>query len=147
MNMLAINAGWTAERIELLRSLFASGFSSREIALEIGVSRNAVIGKISRLKLNTGDRRRFEGKGDPKVRRRGSQQSVVRALRAKAHSAAEGMPIPNGHRCSLLELTKETCRWPTSNATDVEFWYCGNEPVEGLPYCAGHARIAYRSAK
>jgi hypothetical protein len=28
----------------------------------------------------------------------------------------------------------------------VEFWFCGNEPVEGLPYCAGHARIAYRPA-
>ena len=35
--------------------------SAREIALEIGVSRNAVIGKISRLKLNSGERRRSAG--------------------------------------------------------------------------------------
>jgi GcrA cell cycle regulator len=145
MNMVASDAGWTAERIELLKSLHASGCSSREIALEIGVSRNAVIGKISRLKLNTGNARRLAGKSDPKVRRPG-QQSIMKALRAEAHSAAEGLPIPDGHRCSLLELTEHTCRWPISNATDVEFWFCGNEPVEGLPYCAGHARIAYRSA-
>jgi GcrA cell cycle regulator len=145
MNMLATNAGWTAERIELLKSLFASGFSSRQIALEIGVSRNAVIGKISRLKLNIGDGTRLARKGDPRVRRPG-QQSIMKALRAEAHSAVEGMPIPTGHRCSLLDLTEHTCRWPISNATDVEFWFCGNEPVEGLPYCAGHARIAYRSA-
>ena len=26
----------------------------------------------------------------------------------------------------------------------ADFCYCGNAPVEGLPYCAGHARIAYR---
>jgi GcrA cell cycle regulator len=70
----------------------------------------------------------------------------MRKLRADAHSAAERMEIPNGHRCSLLELTNQTCRWPISNATDVEFWFCGNEPVKGLPYCAGHARIAYRPA-
>jgi GcrA cell cycle regulator len=145
--MLAIDAGWTAERIELLRCLFASGLSAREIALEIGVSRNAILGKIFRLKLHSGaERRRSAGKGDPKVRRQVSQQSIMRKLRADAHSAAEEMEIPNSHRCSLLELTKQTCRWPTSNATDVEFWFCGNEPVEGLPYCAGHARIAYRPA-
>jgi GcrA cell cycle regulator len=144
MKMLAIDAGWTAERIELLRCLFASGLSAREIALEIGVSRNAVLGKIFRLKLNSGDeKRRSAGKGDPKVRRQVTQQSIMRKLRADAYSAAE---IPNSHRCSLLELTKQTCRWPISNATDVEFWFCGNEPVEGLPYCAGHARIAYRPA-
>jgi GcrA cell cycle regulator len=142
--MFATNPGWTAERIELLRSLYASGLSAREIALEIGVSRNAVIGKISRLKLNSGERKRSAGKGESKARP-ASQQSIMRALRADAHSLTEGMPIPDSHRCSLLELTNQTCRWPISNATDVEFWFCGNEPIDGLPYCAGHARIAYRS--
>jgi GcrA cell cycle regulator len=145
--MLTIHSGWTAERIELLRTLFASGLSSREIALEIGVSRNAVIGKISRLKLNTGEGRRSAAKGEPKVRRPVSQRSTMRALRAEQpQSLIEGMPIPDSHRCSLLELTDQTCRWPIGNPTDAEFWFCGNEPVEGLPYCVGHARIAYRSA-
>jgi GcrA cell cycle regulator len=146
MNMSARNAGWTAERIELLRSLFASGFSSRAIALEIGVSRNAVIGKISRLKLNSSEGRRSVTKSEPKVRRSASQQSIMKALRADAHSSAKAVPVPNSRRCSLLELTNQTCRWPISNAADVECWFCGNESVEGLPYCAGHARIAYRSA-
>ena len=39
------------ERVELLKSHFAAGLSCREIANEIGVSRNAVIGKLSRLNL------------------------------------------------------------------------------------------------
>ena len=42
---------WTTERIELLKSRFAAGLSCREIADDIGVSRNAVIGKLSRLNL------------------------------------------------------------------------------------------------
>jgi GcrA cell cycle regulator len=143
--MATSNARWTAERIEQLKSLFASRFSAREIALEIGVSRNAVIGKISRLKLNAGEKRRSAGRGEP-TGRPVSQRSTMRALRAEAHCLGEGVPISASHRCSLLELTSQTCRWPVSNATDVEFLFCGNEAIEGLPYCAGHARIAYRSA-
>src|ERR1700746_2500473 len=42
---------WTTERVELLKLRFAEGLSCREIAADIGVSRNAVIGKISRLNL------------------------------------------------------------------------------------------------
>jgi len=42
---------WTDERLELLKSRFAEGLTCREIADDIGVSRNAVIGKLSRLNL------------------------------------------------------------------------------------------------
>jgi len=35
-------------------------------------------------------------------------------------------------------------RWPISNPGAENFRFCGNEPVKGLPYCLGHARIAYR---
>jgi GcrA cell cycle regulator len=42
---------WTTERVERLKAHFAAGLSCREIADQIGVSRNAVIGKISRLNL------------------------------------------------------------------------------------------------
>ena len=37
------------------------------------------------------------------------------------------------------------CRWPISSPGAKDFGFCGNEPVKGLPYCLGHARIAYRS--
>ena len=59
--MLANEPTWTAERVELLKSHFAAGLSCREIADNIGVSRNAVIGKLSRLNLTreeAGDARR-----------------------------------------------------------------------------------------
>src|SRR3569832_1579830 len=48
------HATWTDERIELLKSHFAAGLTCREIAADIGVSRNAVIGKLSRLNLTRG---------------------------------------------------------------------------------------------
>jgi GcrA cell cycle regulator len=34
---------------------------------------------------------------------------------------------------------------PPPSAGADDFCFCGNEPVKGLPYCLGHARIAYRS--
>lgn len=40
---------WTAGRIEIMRVMHHRGASSREIGLEIGCSRNAVIGKLHRL--------------------------------------------------------------------------------------------------
>jgi GcrA cell cycle regulator len=66
------------------------------------------------------------------------------ALHAKPQPPAEEVIMHNGHRCSLLELSQKKCRWPIGNPGAADFWFCGNMPVEGLPYCAGHARIAYQ---
>lgn len=44
--------GWTCERVELLKKLWNEGLSASQIAAQLGgVSRNAVIGKVHRLKL------------------------------------------------------------------------------------------------
>jgi GcrA cell cycle regulator len=45
---------WTDERVELLKKLWMEGLSASQIAAELsdGVTRNAVIGKVHRLKLS-----------------------------------------------------------------------------------------------
>ncbi|MBO0661189.1 GcrA cell cycle regulator [Jiella sp. MQZ9-1] len=46
--------GWTDDRVELLRQLWSEGHSASQIAERLGgVSRNAVIGKVHRLKLES----------------------------------------------------------------------------------------------
>ena len=57
---------------------------------------------------------------------------------------AEAIPIYNGCGCTLLELGQGKCRWPIDSPDREDIYFCGNEPVHGLPYCAGHARLAYR---
>ena len=52
--MFANRPTWTIERVELLKGHFDAGLSCREIAAAIGVSRNAVIGKLARLELTRG---------------------------------------------------------------------------------------------
>src|SRR5262249_60805392 len=52
INMSANCATWNSERIELLKRCFHAGLSCSQIAREIGVTRNAVIGKMNRLGLS-----------------------------------------------------------------------------------------------
>ena len=138
---------WTDERLELLKGHFAAGLTCRQIAAEIGVSRNAVIGKLSRLGLT---RDKPPG-GEPRAKRprerRGRsvprlQYEMLREVYDEAAFAET--PVESAHRCSLFELSKEHCRWPV-NAEAEEFSFCGNTPLAGLPYCQGHTRLAYRS--
>ncbi len=142
---------WTEERLELLKSRFAEGLTCRQIADDIGVSRNAVIGKLSRLNLTRekpGDSPRPARKDAPKGRRRGSvprlQYRMLQAVYAEPQAGADETSIANEHSCSLLELSEERCRWPISTPGADDFCFCGNTPVDGLPYCPGHSRLAYR---
>ena len=149
--MRTIEPTWTDERVELLKSRFAAGLSCREIADDIGVSRNAVLGKLSRLNLTrekSGDARRPARKDAVKGHRPRTvprlQYQILLTLYGEPQPAVGDEPIHNEHCCSLLELSEERCRWPISTPGLADFCFCGNTPVEGLPYCAGHTRLAYR---
>jgi GcrA cell cycle regulator len=141
---------WTNDRIEALKIHFQAGLSCREIANEIGVSRNAVIGKISRLNLirDKGVMRtpRKDGAATraPRGARRLRQILLKSFPQEEEVIVREDTPIHNGHTCSLFELSKDTCRWPISTPGQADFCFCGNAPVEGMPYCTGHSRMAYR---
>jgi GcrA cell cycle regulator len=139
---------WTTERVELLKSHFEAGLSCREIAASIGVSRNAVIGKLSRLQLTRGpagiEQRPPKIAGErPRKSIPRLQYQILRAVYENAHPLEEA-PIASEHRCSLFELSKERCRWPISTPGAEDFCFCGNTPVDGMPYCSGHTRLAYR---
>jgi GcrA cell cycle regulator len=145
--MFANEPTWTDERIQLLKARFEAGLSCREIAADIGVSRNAVIGKLSRLNL-TREKNDKPRNDDAKGNRPKSvprlQYQMLRKLFAEAQPAVGNETIHSEHCCSLLELSEERCRWPISTPNEKDFRFCGNTPVEGLPYCVGHTRLAYR---
>ena len=161
--MPANGATWTSQRIELLKRCLHAGLSCRQIAHEIGVTRNAVIGKMNRLGLSKPkdvigrqlEQRRAAGLARSKTLwTRGpkrprpnifAQHEMLVAAFPRAQAPVEDIPISNGCGCTLFELSQMKCRWPISNPGAEDFCFCGNEPVKGLPYCLGHARIAYRS--
>jgi GcrA cell cycle regulator len=138
---------WTTDRIELLKSHFAAGLSCREIANEIGVSRNAVIGKLSRLNLTREKKPEIRRAGAKRDRPRSVprlQYRILRRLFSEAPPAEEDEAIRSEQHCSLLELSEARCRWPINSPGEEDFCFCGNQPLEGLPYCAGHSRLAYQ---
>ena len=101
--MLANEPTWTVERIELLKNRFEAGLTCREIACDIGVSRNAVIGKLSRLNL-TRDKR---GDAPPRSER------VPRRHKA-ARERYQGSNISCCGRCTpSLNLRLSTSRSTT----------------------------------
>ena len=142
---------WTEERIELLKQHFEAGLSCREIAADIGVSRNAVIGKLSRLNLTRGrtvDDRRVQDSGLAPARLRKAVPRLQYEMLATIYGETDA-PLPAGaideaNHCSLLELSENRCRWPISTPGADDFCFCGNAAPDGQPYCAGHSRLAYR---
>lgn len=87
---------WTDERVELLKKLWAEGLSASQIAAQLGgVSRNAVIGKVHRLKLS--------GRGRPAA----SPQRQKKAARPAAAASSNAKPAarPAGPAPRMAPMT------------------------------------------
>lgn len=118
---------WTEERVAKLRELWAQGKTASEIGHALGgVSRNAVIGKVHRLKLS----------GRP---------SPIK------HRPLEHTPTPStvtgGGSATILALGDRSCKWPVGDPLSVDFHFCGQSASAGIPYCAEHAQLAYQPKK
>jgi GcrA cell cycle regulator len=50
---------------------------------------------------------------------------------------------PDGTGIQLRDLDKSNCHWPKGDPLLEDFEFCGAKALPGLPYCAGHSRIAY----
>jgi GcrA cell cycle regulator len=146
---------WTPERVEQLQSFVVAGLSCSQIAAQIGVTRNAVIGKIHRLGLSPVRPPGAMARSCPPHPRDPRPPSPRRRLRLLWSDGAvtpevEGVPaaVESAEPCSLLDLAQGKCRWPVSDTggRTADFVFCGNAVIEGLSYCAGHARIAYRQS-
>jgi GcrA cell cycle regulator len=152
---------WTDERVELLKKLWAEGLSASQIAAELGsITRNAVIGKVHRLGLS--GRAKTVSSPAPRPRKprpvtEARPRPMVHGNTALApvyHPVIEQEPedlpdpvanvIPMADRCTILDLTEFTCRWPVGDPGKPDFFYCGSHTKIGLPYCAYHSRIAYQ---
>ncbi len=154
-NVSARAATWTAERVEQLKGCVDAGLTCSQIAAEIGVTRNAVIGKLNRLGLSRprgvrasapAAKRAADRNGRGNVTRLFSQHRILMRLPPEPQERTAVVSIHGGRGCSLLDLSPGNCRWPISEPGAQDFCFCGNQQVEGLPYCVGHARMAYKSA-
>jgi GcrA cell cycle regulator len=145
------NATWTPERIEQLRNCIGSGMTCSQIAAAIGVSRNAVIGKIHRLGLSSGRPASASARANCPPRARHSRGPTQRRLLRLAYAQApldeimSSVVVVSTHPCSLIDIDPHQCRWPIGDPASTNFLFCGNDALAGFAYCVGHARMAYRA--
>jgi GcrA cell cycle regulator len=109
---------WTAERVNLLERLWASGETAAAIGVHLGgLSRSAVLGKIFRLRQNAGE---AAGTAPEKIRASDvdveAAATLARRRRRTKYKKRKLPPRPAGERQhkTLFELTNFTCRWPLS---------------------------------
>ncbi len=101
-----------------LARLWEQGLSTGDIGRQLGVSKNAVVGKAHRLGLT----------GRPSPIKRTS-------------------PKPKKEKqASLVDLGPSCCRWPIGDPRDAGFHFCGKKAIPGKPYCPEHAAVAYVNA-
>jgi GcrA cell cycle regulator len=157
---------WTAEAVEDLKKLALAGKSASHIAAALGVgSRNAVIGKASRIGIKLSGGGRAAASGATPVRTGRSQWATAPHSRPKAGDQGAHAPavrclsprqergpawafgdaeVGEMRRLRFEEIRESVCRWPLGDPRSGDFAYCGLTPVEGQSYCAGHCRMAYR---
>ncbi|WP_332065313.1 GcrA family cell cycle regulator [Bartonella sp. CB189] len=167
--------GWTCERVELLKKLWGEGLSASQIAAQLGgVSRNAVIGKVHRLKLpGRGKAAQAVSRTQktivnpspsaPRMRRSPSAILPTSATASCNVGAAalnmefvaedeteveapetSNVVVPISRHLNLLQLSENTCRWPVGDPLSSDFYFCGADSGESSPYCAFHAKIAFQ---
>jgi GcrA cell cycle regulator len=162
-----MSLGWTDERVEKLLALWQEGHSASHISARLGITRNAVIGKLHRM----GKSERSAGPRVDKVQQ-ASKPASPKSSKTIAHVPARAMerqpastivapaPAPGvdervseipSERVSLIDLRVEHCRWPFGSPGQDGFGFCGarREDIhnEHNFYCPHHSTLAYAPSK
>lgn len=158
---------WTEEKEAKLRELWDAGATASEIAWELGVSRNAVLGKKMRLGLadrkpvrspNAGRRplpeeERIARKRASRAKWRENNPDKARAEREAWNERRRRLrgskPRLIASRGRLLEplfiaftdLDPDMCRFPHDR--DGQQFYCGRPQEHGTSYCDDCCRVAF----
>ena len=141
---------WNDETVEELKRLWANGLSATEIAVAMNiVSRDAVLGKVHRLKLPT--RRMFKplkAKPAPRPKRSTANVNILRTPAApvgprRLFAAAPPVenawePLEGSSPVSLLDLRDDQCRWPVGEPV----LFCGCQAIEKRSYCEHHYQMS-----
>ncbi len=157
--------GWDKERTDRLLELHLEGKTAGEIGAVLGVTRNAVIGKLHRLgmarkKLAAAQKAEAPPvteppKEDPPApeeqlapEEENDDQEVVEDPVPEDHDSLEAHRQSARHaeevspRISLMELSSKTCKWPVGDPATDDFWFCGLPSQPNKPYCSAHNNLA-----
>lgn len=141
---------WTQERIDELSGLWAAGETCREIGAAMGLTRNAVIGKVHRLGLDERKPRQPSVSAELQEQRR-QERNASRIERQRIEREAKKMQeqqaaplefagslkIPYADLRDFSNQGPNQCRFIADEPPGPLYLACGNETLPGNSYC-GH---------
>ncbi|QUD88035.1 GcrA family cell cycle regulator [Phenylobacterium montanum] len=139
--------GWTPDRVDLLRRHFAVGLTAAESAILLGVSKNAVISKRTRMGLLGGVRLFKAGEAAPQRRGREPRLKLTPTpqFRRLPLPDMDQPPPPAARPKPLAQRERGECAWPLGAAEQEGDWrtlFCCAPVRPGGRYCCAHAARA-----
>jgi GcrA cell cycle regulator len=147
---------WNDTIIAELKGLWSDGLSTAEIGRRLGISKNAVVGKAHRLDLSPRPSpiRRHERSPDappPAPRAVGPTLAPLPSrptpapIPAPVAAAPTIKPILPRRLAAVAPpaFRVSACCWPIGEPGKPSFHFCDAVAVQGKPYCAAHAQLAY----
>lgn len=139
---------WTEERDAKLKEWLAEGWSFSQVGAGLGVSRNAAIGRTYRLGLKgplkepkTRKPRRSKLHPD-RIYKRIKQRNPPMIFDNYQPQIGDVVPL----NIPFMEIETGQCRYIVGEPDGVNTLFCGHGVVDGLSYCAGHARLCFTAA-
>lgn len=155
---------WNEQMIARLRQLWQEGHSTAEIGRQMGITKNAVVGKAHRMVLSPRPspiRREMAEGHTPRRSPRRPKGPTLPALASPAMPPPACMPdapaiavrraaapphVPVQLRAVPMPRSSArvtTCCWPIGDPGTANFRFCDDGAMTGKPYCAPHAALAY----
>jgi GcrA cell cycle regulator len=136
---------------KVMVKMWSEGFTGSEIGAKIGKTRNAVIGKINRLRKNGfiayGDRLKAQ-----KIKENIAEKKKARLVQIKVadleklpFDTAEAAPKPR-QPVMFDGLRPDSCRYVINDGNAGNFIFC-NKVKKVRSYCEEHAKICYIPAR
>lgn len=137
---------WTEDAVTRLKALRAAGKTGREIAAEMFVTRNMVIGKLTRLGLIGKDAPKYVQPKATSSKPKPPDQArlTVKPAPIKPAKPCDDLSIPESRRVRLIDLTRTDCRFPLGDPAKDDFAFCGAAVRAGSSYFGFHGSLCYR---
>lgn len=151
-------SGWTAAQDKMLTDMWQSGLSASEISRRCtNKTRNAVIGRVHRLKLQ-GRKSPIVKKHQPRKLRSQKPDIAVpynRTPRKLAKDKPPIKPLPvvapytplNGSGVRFIDVLNRHCRYIAGDPKDPASTFCGHQVVAGTSWCPHHLPRMFGSQK
>lgn len=139
---MSLGPFWTDEKIAEMQRMAEQGLSASQIGRELGCSKNAVIGKLHRVKIRAGDKPARKYPESPY--KSGSAPKRSRQELPKLIIEAPPPAVMPGAPCGILDVTG--CKWAVGfdEAVIGKHVFC-NSPKHDERYCEFHVKQSVAS--